>query len=357
MTGVAAEPNLNDLLSRPADKTSRIAVSPLMDATRAGSRLVVVGEAGRIGYSDDNGTTWSQAEVPVSITLTAVTFPTPEKGWAVGHDGVILNTTDSGATWKMQLDGSAINEMMHKQISTLVEEAKARLSAASEDNREELEIELEDLEYFLSDAEMGVREGPTRPFMDVWFADDKLGLAIGSFGIIFRTVDGGENWESILGKMDNPDGFHYYAITHSGDSLYIVGEMGMLFRSDDLGASWTRLDSPYEGSFFGIVGHSAGDFVLTYGLGGNTFRSEDGGVSWSRVDKPKGSALSAASVRADGTVVLIGYNGQVMHSDVGGHKFSPLAGRFPGSVAVLELDNGEYLVVGVRGLTLARLGI
>ena len=32
-------------------------------------------------------------------------FPTPSTGWAVGHDGVVLHSTDAGRTWTRQLDG------------------------------------------------------------------------------------------------------------------------------------------------------------------------------------------------------------------------------------------------------------
>ncbi|WVM93430.1 hypothetical protein ULG90_05695 [Halopseudomonas pachastrellae] len=31
--------------------------------------------------------------------LTAVYFVDDKRGWAVGHDSLILNTTDGGATW------------------------------------------------------------------------------------------------------------------------------------------------------------------------------------------------------------------------------------------------------------------
>jgi hypothetical protein len=38
------------------------------------------------------GRQWRQASVPVSVTLTAVSFATPQLGWAVGHAGVVLHT-------------------------------------------------------------------------------------------------------------------------------------------------------------------------------------------------------------------------------------------------------------------------
>ena len=56
-----------------------------------------VGMRGLIVLSDDEGKTWRQAPVPVSSDLVSVRFVTPSRGWACGHDGVILRTSDGGA--------------------------------------------------------------------------------------------------------------------------------------------------------------------------------------------------------------------------------------------------------------------
>ena len=79
-----------DVLDLPAKASALAQRSPLLDLARAGSRLVAVGQRGHILYSDDEGGRWQQARVPVSSDLNAVTFPTPEQGWAVGGDGVVL---------------------------------------------------------------------------------------------------------------------------------------------------------------------------------------------------------------------------------------------------------------------------
>ena len=77
----------------------------MLAITRAGARLVAVGERGSILLSDDSGVSWRQAKVPVSVTLTAVQFPNAKAGWAVGHLGVVLHSADGGETWAKQLDG------------------------------------------------------------------------------------------------------------------------------------------------------------------------------------------------------------------------------------------------------------
>jgi len=46
----------------------------VVDAARAGNRLVAVGDRGYIVTSDDNGATWKRAKVPASPLLTSVRF-------------------------------------------------------------------------------------------------------------------------------------------------------------------------------------------------------------------------------------------------------------------------------------------
>ena len=78
-----------DLLELPAIQSEAASRGLLLDATARGEgALVAVGSFGVIIKSEDGGATWTQASVPASVTLTAVDFPTPEKGWAVGHDGL-----------------------------------------------------------------------------------------------------------------------------------------------------------------------------------------------------------------------------------------------------------------------------
>ena len=67
-------------LRQPALKTSKLAGAAMLASAKAGRRLVCVGERGLVIYSDDGGATWQQADVPVSVTLTAVQFVTESLG-------------------------------------------------------------------------------------------------------------------------------------------------------------------------------------------------------------------------------------------------------------------------------------
>ena len=345
-------PGTMDLLKLSATLSKKAATSPIMDISRIGTRLIAVGARGHILYSTDSGQTWTQVEVPVSVTLTAVCFPSPRTGWAVGHDGVILRSDDGGRTWRKQIDGTAINTLMRSTLQTVIAPQRKRLVHASQDRRAEIETKLENLSFFLDDINLAMAEGPTRPLMDVWFKNEREGIVVGAFGMILGTVDGGENWTPWLDRIDNPDGFHYYGICRSGDALYIAGEAGMLFRSDDWGQHWQRLRAPYDGSFFGIIGSDDGTIQAAFGLRGSLFLTHDRGKHWTAATNHKGASISGGAVLADGTLVFTRVDGTIMKSQDNGKTFSVLPTRFPGSIAITETSDGELAVAGLRGLTL-----
>ena len=112
---------VQDVLETPALKTSKAPENLLIDITKAGNRLVSVGVRGHIIYSDDQGLTWQQANVPVSVLLTAVSFVDENYGWAVGHSGVILHTSDGGINWVSQFDGNQANQMVITQAEKRIQ--------------------------------------------------------------------------------------------------------------------------------------------------------------------------------------------------------------------------------------------
>ena len=105
MAMAASDSSMRDVLDTPAAK-SPLAVRALVNGLAiAGTRIVAVGQRGHVLLSDDAGKSWQQAEVPVSSDLVAVSFPSASTGWAVGHDGVVLHSTNAGGRWTRQLDG------------------------------------------------------------------------------------------------------------------------------------------------------------------------------------------------------------------------------------------------------------
>ena len=185
--------------------------------------------------------------------------------------------------------------------------------------------------------------------LDVWFADPRRGIAIGAYGLLLSTEDGGKTWRD---HLDNDEGAHVNAIAEAPDgALYIAGESGSILRSDDRGLSWQRLPSPYQGSFFGLLAPKDGT-VLVFGLRGRLFRSEDRGTSWQRIETGTAATFLTGLVRADGSIVIAGLNGALLSSESGerGFQLQHLSHR-RGIAALIELGPDELLAVGDGGLT------
>ncbi|VVO74337.1 Ycf48-like protein [Pseudomonas fluorescens] len=333
LQGVAHATGYVDVLDLPAKPSPLAVSSPLIGIARAGERLVTVGQRGHILYSDDAGKHWLQASVPLSSDLTAVFFPSARQGWAVGNDGVVLHSSDAGATWRKQLDGRQIGDLLVKHYTAL---------ASAEPANEQWPL-------LVAEGQRLVEQGADKPLLDVWFANDKLGYVVGVFNLILRTEDGGQSWTPFQDRTDNPQGFHLNAIASTGDALYIAGEQGLLLKWDDAGQRFAALQTPYQGSYFGVVG-KPGE-VLVYGLGGNVFRSTDGGLNWNPLASGLQVSITAGIINTQGQYELFTQAGHALLSQAGGTRLQLLAQQDPTPVAgVSQAADGSLVVVGSRGV-------
>lgn len=304
----AAQKSAVDL---PAMMSAKASHSLLLDLVRAGKRIVAVGDRGHILFSDDDGKSWSQARVPVSVMLTSVYFPNAQEGWAVGHGGVILCSSDAGASWQLQ----------HADKDANSQKAGA-------------------------------------PLLGVWFANNHDGYAVGAYGYFLVTHDGGVTWTDNAAALNNPDGWHLNAIRAipGSSTVFVVGEHGKLFRSTDSGASWHELRSPFDGSFFGIA-PIASDLVLISGLQGRLFRSTDQGNSWQLVQTGVTSGLNAATRLDDGHVIVAGNAGVVLSAGDNSLNLIPQTRSDRQSItAVLPLPGNGLLTAGEGGVKVLPAG-
>jgi photosystem II stability/assembly factor-like uncharacterized protein len=325
---------VTDVLDRSATKVANPVHTVLIDVTRAGSRLVAVGERGIIIFSDDGGDTWHQADVPVSTSLTTLAFPTPEKGWAAGHGGVVLHTADGGKTWQRQLDGL---EAARMALET------ARNAAARSDPQDKTAAQL------VRNAELLVSDGADKPFLDLYFKNDREGLVVGAYGLIFQTTDGGESWQCLMDRVENPRGLHLYAIRTFKNNLYIAGEQGLFLASVDMAPSFRQMPTPYSGTYFDLMVTSSGDIVIV-GLRGNAFWSSDQGTTFNRTKVPVEVSFTAVGRLEDGTLLFANQAGMLLASRDGGRTMEMTAiPRLAPISAFIPTGNGDLITVGYGG--------
>lgn len=342
---------VGDLLETPARPTELAPQSLLNDVAVAGDRIVAAGERGHIIYSDDEGQSWTQAEVPVSVTLTGVDFGTESHGWAVGHSGAVLHSSDSGVNWELQLDGIRAAELAIASQEDAIADMEERIEQAPEEEKEDLEWALDDLFFRLENMQADLDIGPVNPFLDVWFENDSHGFVVGAYGMIYRTTDGGESWQDWSPKLDNPQGFHLNAISSiAGGALFIVGEAGQIHVSIDGGETWERRESPYPGSLFGVIGTGRVNEVLAFGLRGTLMYSADLGKSWSVVNTGSTATLNDGAAEGD-RIILVGNGGAVLTSGNGGDTFREyLRDDRQGVMGVVPVSDTNLLLVGEGGV-------
>jgi photosystem II stability/assembly factor-like uncharacterized protein len=229
----------------------------------------------------------------------------------------------------------------------------------------------------------------------VLMLDDQRGFAIGAYSLLLRTGDGGAHWEEVdvlatagreaaagaadegndaaggaaEGEADDESWTfnqsdleleeetdpHLNAIARTGDgSIFIVAERGAAFRSRDEGRTWERLQLPYEGSMFGVIGYE-GQRVLAFGMRGNAFESSDLGATWTRVDTGVGLSLMGGAALPEGGAVLVGANGVVLIRPAAGaavtrHTYQTRALETPVLSGVLVQSASALVVGGEKGV-------
>ncbi len=318
-------------LARPAVRSALAARSVLQGAARAGERLVAVGERGIVLLSDDDGKTWRQVMVPVSVGLTAVRFVDAQHGWITGHGGVVLASSDGGQTWVKQLEGLQAAQL-------LLNDAKAAGDAQGQ-----------------AEAEHLVADGADKPFLDAVFFDARHGLVVGAYNLAFETADGGKSWQPIGRRLDNPKALHLYSVRARGDELLLAGEQGLVLRSVDRGRSFQRLRLPYKGSFFTAEMPASGELMVA-GLRGNAWASQDGGSTWKQLVPPLPSPVSftASALDANGRALLANQAGRVFTQI--GETLAPSDVKLPPLTGLLPLSGGQALALSLSGAVPVNLG-
>jgi photosystem II stability/assembly factor-like uncharacterized protein len=277
----------------PAMQAPLASKSLMLDIFKINDKqLVAVGERGHILLSND-AITWRQANVPVRSTLTAVYFIDATHGWAVGHDATILFSSDGGENWQVQ------QYLPAKQ----------------------------------------------KPLLDIIFKDKNEGIAIGAYGQQYRTSDGGENWTfEFHGEFLFPEDLayleelkeqdeeayldeqgsilaHFNSIFKDGRTLYMVGEVGLIAKSNDFAEKWLPFDKIYQGSFNDIARTQQGN-LLVVGLRGNIFRSLKSGTPWQHINSNTQALLNSIVLGDNGSIFVLGNNGVILKSDDDGVSFS-----------------------------------
>jgi len=284
--------------------------------TKSASEAWTVGDLGRIFHTTDGGRTWEVSSAGTKRPFVAISC-VGDRLWIAGQAGQIAHSPDGGRTWITQDSGT------------------------------------------------------TRNLLDIQFADAQRGLAIGDFGTLLRTENGGNTWEKIslpdnielppdIAEVVQPGDVILYGATFATkDEAWVAGEFGVILHSTDGGLTWQQQRSGVETTLFGIHALDS-QHAWAVGLEAVLLSTTDGGAQWKKeaIELPKGFVLPLYDVAVSGLFGwAVGNSGFILHSQDSGRtwKLHEVPVRMAGSWfrGVSLLPDGRGFIVGARGLVLS----
>ena len=199
--------------------------------------------------------------------------------------------------------------------------------------------------------------GTTERLMNVSLNSKGLAVAVGGFGTVIKSADGGTTWTSIAPDWKpylNPDQVdqgiqpHVSAVQVGEDgAITVAGEFSLILRSTDGGATWKQIykNSP---AIFALELRADG---IGYAVGQDGFalRTTNGGATWTQL-QGTGKAI-LLGVRSIGSkLVISGMHDMLVSADDGQsfqHVQSPdvLSAWYTG----VAVAGGNFYAVGHNG--------
>ena len=246
----------------------------------------------------DGGKTWTDYTIPTNQPLFSLSFADNRNGMVVGGWGTILKTSDGGITWN-KID-----------ISDVIDTTKYL-------NRVDA---LDSANYFIvGDSGLVLKttdEGKSwsknvisiYSLYDVTFSSLDQGYAVG-WDKAFYTMDGGMTWQEGNNHGSEPMLFSVSALDNN--IAYAVGDAGIVFKTTDGGKNWEEKPTYYNYSFYSVSFFDE-DIGIAVGSFGATFLTSDGGDSWINLTGRTSNQLYAVKMINDKTAILAGESGNII---------------------------------------------
>jgi photosystem II stability/assembly factor-like uncharacterized protein len=179
--------------------------------------------------------------------------------------------------------------------------------------------------------------------------DGRRAFAVGAFGSIFRSDDGGRSWEQQRTSVTEP----LFGVSFvTADRGVVVGKSGTVLRTTDGGQKWERAASPTDKHLFAVTmidaerGWAVGDW-------GVVLSTSDGGATWADRSLGQDVVLSAVCFADDRHGWIVGEFGTVLATADGGAAWTPQSAGTEKTLFGVAFSSPERgWAVGMDGLVL-----
>ncbi len=323
---------------------------PLINICRVSNNVAVgTSEYGDVWLSTDGGSTWSQRHEPLGDLPYKwdVSFSDAQHGWVVGPYGLAAKSVDGGFTWETvtQGVGADINDIeMRNDLFGMAVAGNGYLLRTTDSGHNWDVQKLEVTGQIFNRDE-------TLEAIDI--LDDQHAFVAGQGGTVFRSDDGGLNWDSI-GYPDLPSAFaiHDLAFPTSLDGWLVgqdldLGHQKSIYHTTDGGATWQR---PFDsGALWQRVQFLDSQRGWLQSAGSLHRRTIDGGQTWQDFTLPGDPTVEDMVFTDAQNGWVVGWWGYYAKTGNGGQTWQSfsLANEFQVILAVDALSENEAWIAGV----------
>ncbi len=192
-------------------------------------------------------------------------------------------------------------------------------------------------------------------YNDITFLKDEsnIGYIFGTYtaiGTVLKSDDEGKTWDLVCAIVDE---LFWSGYAHEdNNTVFVVGGPGIIHRSTDGGESWPLQTIP--GNIFrSITFYNSEDLEvgIIVGDNGKIYRTENKGESWTQIESPTSNHLRCVHFPSENIGYACGYNGTIIKTTNGGESWSTVSsGTTTDLRSIFFSTNNTGYVVGNSGL-------
>jgi len=246
-----------------------------------------------------------QNPLPQGNNLYSLDFINENEGWVGGVDGTIIYTDDGGQTWDYR--NSGVSSIIYC-LDFIDNQSGLAAGGYPFVSRKIYKTTNGGINW-----DVVLDTGPN-PIYDLFRINEDTCIAVGAYGELLISFDGGNNWQNQYTGFDN----HFRSCWFfTSDIGWIVGEDGTVLRKTGEN-SWLSIDTLTDADLYSIY------FIDDYngwicGSSGNVFRTQNGGETWLSESSLTNSFLAVIDFIGPDTGWIIG--GQTLHTTDGGESW------------------------------------
>lgn len=324
------------------------------DSTRA----LVVSETGAVQLSTDGGVTWvGRGSAPIdpvsgdSYRLHAVRFVSPIVAIAVGSGGSIIRSTDAGLNWSTV--NTAAPDVWLTGLS-FVSSAEGYAAGYVLDPNSNFALAGVLLRTTNGGATWTAVLGvPLDRIEGVAFTSAQDGTLVGTLGRIYRTTDGGATWTDV--SVGTRESLSAVALASPTTAVASVAAAGQMLRSSDGGVSWTQVATPATQPQRGVAFADA-NVGVSVGGAGSMLRTTNGGAGWSVLASGTTVGLRAVRFANATTGLAVGEGGTILRTTNVGTTWQPVASGVTVELNAVTTVGATQAYVGTQDGRVLRSG-